>query len=61
MFNNKEKEKTMNDYEEIRTEIDFNNDFHILNTAINNNNDIDENYLTEEELISLRLCSPLEY
>ena len=47
--------------EEIRTEIDFNNDFHILNTAINNNNDIDENYLTEEELISLRLCSPLEY
>ena len=61
MFNNKEKEKTMNDYEEIRTEIDFNNDSHILNTAINNNNDIDENYLTEEELIDLRLCSPLEY
>ena len=52
----------MNKYnEDIRPEIDFNNDFHILNTAINNNNDIDENYLTEEELIDLRLCSPLEY
>ena len=52
----------MNNYnEEIRPEIDYNNDFHILNTAINNSNDIDKNYLTEEELIDLRLCSPLEY
>jgi hypothetical protein len=53
-----------NNYQEQETiipVIDFNNDFHILNTAINNDNEIDENYLTDEELISLRLCSPLEY
>ena len=56
----------MNNYnEDIRTDIDFNNDFHILNTAINNNNDIDENYLTDEELMNMNVGStfvlPLEY
>ena len=56
-----------NNYKEQETitpVIDFNNDFHILNTTINNDNEIDENYLTDEELFSKNkstFCLPQHY